>query len=208
MSLAKEQTCKGCGLSVQLGYPQCPRCKMPLTVTRAPLASATDNTPGQGGTALQSESSPNWLWIAGAVLIVGIAIVILSGGSSSDDKTEAAIQIDLDDDADDSPSEDNRRAVAKPRVVETPAEASDTDAMDDQRAVIAELESLLNQSRLWVTLSVLASSESTLSIVSASCEDAAMKSTIRKSAAKLKAVALTEVQCFAKHGELLFSQQL
>ncbi len=206
MSLAKEQTCKGCGLSVQLGYPQCPRCKMPLPVTRAPLASATDNTPGQGGTALQSESSPKWLWIAGAVMIAGIMILVVSGGSSSNDKTEAAIEIDLSDD--ETPIEDNTQAVAKSRFVETPAEASDTKSVNSQREVIAELESLLNQSRLWVTLSVLASSESTLSIVSASCEDAAMKSIIRKSAAKLNSVAFTNVQCFAKHGELLFNEPL
>ncbi|MBL4633114.1 MAG: hypothetical protein JKY56_04535, partial [Kofleriaceae bacterium] len=113
MSLAKEQTCKGCGLSVQLGYPQCPRCKMPLTVTRAPLASVTDNTPGQGGTALQSESSPKWLWIAGAVLIAGIAILVISKGSSYDDKTEAAIEIELSDD--DTPIEGNAPALAKTR---------------------------------------------------------------------------------------------
>ena len=179
---------------------------MPLTVTRTPLASIADNTPGQGGTALQSGSSPNWLWIAGAVLVVGIAILVFSGGSSNDDKTEAAIEVDDSDE--DAPIEDNTRSVNTTRSAPNEIETANTEVKQSKREVISELESLLNQSRLWVTLSVLATSDSTLSIVSGSCEDAAMKTIIRKSAAKLKAVAFVDVHCFAKHGELLFSETL
>lgn len=184
---------------------------MPLTVAQSPLASTQNGNSGQGGTALQSEGDSNTLLIVGSIAIAGLLLFLLfRGGSSESNNEEKALETEQVTEP--FPESDVVQAPVSPPLPESSVGievvSEDTSGIQKQRAAIAELEGRLNKSRLWSTLSPLAGSDSTLSIVSGSCEDDAMKSTVKSSAVILRDAGYSEVHCFAKHGELLFKERL
>lgn len=197
LTIMSEQTCKGCGLGVQPGYPKCPRCHMPL-----PRAQTSTSAELSGGTAVDSESSSRSLWIGGgAVAMVVVGILVFSKGDEEATQEE--------------PTEEPVAALVTPTAVPTDTlpvgidtTVTGSDLATKRLAALQALETQLNGHRLWATVTMDDGSDSVVSVVSGACEEKAMKPTIVEQAAGLQELGISSVLCRAKHGALVFEQSL
>lgn len=205
MSLPREQTCTGCGLLVQPGYPQCPRCKMALPKVESPLATATQTSPVQGGTVLDEGKSPPWLWPLGALLLVGIVVAIIS--LRKNDKSAVT-----------APAVATKKAIATKAPVNSPiptgpaigiaTQPGEPSDAEDRRQALSDLNRALNDARLWATVAVDFEDTSVVSVVSSACEQNDMRPVLQSAAEPLSALGFASIHCVAKHGALVFELQL
>jgi len=188
--------CPSCGVTVVAGYRRCPKCHAALPYGGGRRAGITVDP---GGTALPDRSRPLvpiLSALAGAVLIVVIAIVVFGGSSKSEPPAEAA------------PSEATATVPAPqaaapaqaPVATETPATRT-----PDPGAAAAGLERALRRQRLWSTVEVTGAR---VDVRSSACSEAALGSVIDARRDVLRDAGLTRLRCLEQSGRVVFERDL
>lgn len=159
-----------------------------------------------GGTSIADEEGSTAKWLAaavgmGVVLVVGF---ILLSGSGDDQAGKAELQV-VDPAVDSTPAQTAPAAniggpSADPYLLELPS-------ADPSRAA-SQLEAELQSRRLWSSVEIDATVPSLIVVRSAYCDDAGVRESIAKLARRLREQGVTRIECYERHGELVFDRDL
>ncbi len=140
-------------------------------------------------------------WIAGAVGIGVLIVVIFMVRGGDEDKPVAG----PDEATEDTATETTTAAGA---IDDTPQALPEPTTTIDRAEVAAELEADLQTKRLWSAVEVDAGNDSVMIIRSAYCGDNGLRESISKLSGRMSSQGVTKLECYERHGSLVFEQSL
>ena len=153
-----------------------------------------------GGTSIAEEEGSTIKWLAAAVGI-GVLFVVVFMLAGGDDEPEQAAQ-----------AQPTGQQVQE--QADEPVAAADNEPipeLDDTASaaqVVADLEAELQAKRLWSAMELDPGGSSVLILRTAFCGEAGLKSSIDKLAGRLKSGGVNKIECFTRHGTLEFERSL
>ena len=139
-------------------------------------------------------------WIAGAVGIAVLIVVVfmLRGGEDEDALAQTPPP---------PPPTTSNSASQAPEPPGSPNIPEPAETLDRAEAA-AELETDLQAKRLWSEVEVDPGNDTVMVIRSAYCSDAGLKDSIGRLQARMSSYGLKKVECYERHGSLVFEQAL
>jgi hypothetical protein len=203
---AHQSDCPSCGIAVAAGYLRCPKCHTEMPGGTAPSFDGSAERVA-GGTSVTTGDSSR-IWIAAAIGLMAVAVVVFLVARGGDDKAAAP----ADSGGQAAPAPSPKRSAQRPAPTPSPVTAPETDdevvVPPAQRVagVANMLRDRLDGARLWSTVDLEGTDG--LSIHSGYCSDEQMPGLIDALADDLRGAGLVRVTCYERHGAKVFAREL
>jgi len=153
-----------------------------------------------GGTSIAEDENSMLPWIAGAVGI-GVLIVVIFMVRGGEDETPAT-------GPDEGVAETDKEATGTTVDDTAPPTLPEPTATIDRAEVASELEADLQTKRLWSAVEVDPGNDAVMIIRSAYCGDDGLRDSISKLSGRMSSQGVTKLECYERHGSLVFEQNL
>lgn len=193
--------CPHCGKKMAIGYPRCLSCKKHLGPTDSPLKKMARSKKATY-VVLPEEKSFRWPWLALVIALLCIAFLLQQRNKTKATSTPAAVQPQTGKTVSNTPS--NTGVDAAPATNVAPAKA--TKSVDESK--VSDLNQSLSEAGIYSTVFSEGNDNDIVVVESSSCNSENMTQTIEDQKKILKEAGFVKVQCFAKHGALVFEVPL
>ena len=151
---------------------------------------------------LPEKKSSRWPWLALVIALLCIAFLLQQRNKTKATSTPAAVQPQTGKTVSNTPS--NTGVDAAPATNVAPAKA--TKSVDESK--VSDLNQSLSEAGIYSTVFSEGNDNDIVVVESSSCNSENMTQTIEDQKKILKEAGFVKVQCFAKHGALVFEVPL
>ena len=192
--------CPHCGKRMAIGYASCLSCKKPLPTKDSPLKKIARSKRATY-VVMPEETKPKWPWLVLAIALGSIVLFFFNGSQKQPKATTEtfAPQTSV------TYLEPQNQTTANTSAIPSPNETTKKE-VDFEK--LSTLNQALSEMGLYSSVSPEGENKDIAVIESASCGNDKMKQVIDGQKPDLKDGGFAKIQCFAKHGALVFENDL